>query len=312
MVTETEKIYNHHVPCFYLRAWANDNRIWWSGYGKIECSELTVVGGENYFYKLQELTEEDVALIRGLIDRFPEGSRKIHENFLISLSLPPAIKRDAVRLGMTDAGAMSRLNAAIANMNEDYQTAIENSFRPYLQRMLEGDASFYRDPVRAAEFLYALSLQYFRTRQMREAIIARVRRPFENIGRVWSVLSHMFAVNLGASLFADRKLFRILLIDNDTSVPFITGDQPIINMHGNANGANPPERVELYYPLSPAKAMLLIEQPNTLHAVHLSVSVEEAHRYNQLIAARACKQLFANSEDSLKMIERVFAARTAE
>jgi len=133
---ETEKIYNHHVPCFYLRAWANDNRIWWSGYGKIQCSELTVVGGENYFYKLQELTDEDAVLVRGLIGRSPEGSKKIHENFLSSFSLPPALKRDAVRLGVLDADAMLKLDTAIVNTNEDYQTAIENSFRPYLQSML--------------------------------------------------------------------------------------------------------------------------------------------------------------------------------
>ena len=133
---ETEKIYNHHVPCFYLRAWANDNRIWWSGYGKIQCSELTVVGGENYFYKLQELTDEDAVLGRGLIGRSPEGSKKIHENFLSSFSLPPALKRDAVRLGVLDADAMLKLDTAIVNTNEDYQTAIENSFRPYLQSML--------------------------------------------------------------------------------------------------------------------------------------------------------------------------------
>ena len=305
---ETEKIYNHHVGCFYLRAWANDNRIWWSGYGKIECSELTVVGGENYFYKLQELTDGDVALIRGLIDRFPEGSKKIHENFLISLSLPPAIKRDAVRLGVIDADAMSKLDTAIVNTNEDYQTAIENSLRPYLQSMLEGNANFYGDPPKASEFLYALSLQYFRTKRMREAIIARVRQPFENIGRVWNILSHMFAVNLGASLFVDRELFKLVLIDNDTSVPFITGDQPIINL--NSNGTDPPERIELYYPLSPAKAMLLFEQSNTMYAVRFSVTMEEAHRYNQLIATHACKQLFANSEDSLKMVERASEPRT--
>jgi|SRR5208282_3182060 len=307
MFRETEKIYNHHVPCFYLRAWANDNRIWWSGYGKIGRSELTVVGGENYFYKLQELTEEDVALITGLIDRSPEGSKKIHENFLMSFSLPPAMKRDAIRLGMIDADDMSKLDTAIANTNENYQTAIENSFRPYLQHMLEGDVSFYRDPAKAAEFLYGLSLQYFRTKKMREAIIARVRQPFENIGRVWGILSHMFAVNLGASLFVDRKLFKILLIDNETTVPFITGDQPIINLHGNSSGVNPPEKMELYYPLSPAKAMLLIEQSNTMHSAGSPVTMEEAHRYNRLIATGAWKQLFSSSEDSLKMIERASA-----
>jgi hypothetical protein len=45
---DDEKIYHHHVPRFYLLAWAQDNRVWWSGYGKVLRSELTARENPNW------------------------------------------------------------------------------------------------------------------------------------------------------------------------------------------------------------------------------------------------------------------------
>jgi Protein of unknown function (DUF4238) len=70
----------------------------------------------------------------------------------------------------------------------------------------------------------------------------------------------MCAVTMGGSFFVSRRQFKILLIDNHTSVPFITSDQPIINMLANPTGFAVPERVEFYYPLSPTRAMLYLEK----------------------------------------------------
>jgi hypothetical protein len=77
MEPEVEKIYHHHTPRFYLLPWVDgDERIVWLGYGKIMRSGLTVVGGENHFYRLQELTEHDVRTIRDLIKRLPSAGQK--------------------------------------------------------------------------------------------------------------------------------------------------------------------------------------------------------------------------------------------
>ena len=55
--TEQAKIYHHHTPRQYLLPWADsDERVAWYGYGKVMRSGLTVVGGEDNFYKLKELT----------------------------------------------------------------------------------------------------------------------------------------------------------------------------------------------------------------------------------------------------------------
>lgn len=54
METEHAKIYQHHTSRQSLLPWANsDERVAWYGYGKIILSGLTVVGGEDIFYKLR-------------------------------------------------------------------------------------------------------------------------------------------------------------------------------------------------------------------------------------------------------------------
>lgn len=297
-----EKIYQHHVPRFYLRAWATNDRVWCLGYGKIFPAKLTVVGGEHYFYQLHDLTSEDIALIERLaIVPSREGLQSIHRNFLNAFSFPWVVKNEAQISGPVDAAIDTLLEEAITNTVEDYHMEVEKSFQPYLASLLAGDTSFYAEPEKAAEFLYDLSVQYFRTKKIKEAVISAGPKPFENIERVWNILSHVFAVAMGASLFADRSKFKIVLIDNFTSISFITADQPIINLRSERADKTPPMRLEFYYPLSPTKAMLFLEQCSP--AGLSSVTMDEAHFYNLLMAQHAFQQLFSNSEDYLKVIQ---------
>jgi len=84
------------------------------------------------------------------------------------------------------------------------------------------------------------------------------------------------------------------LLDNRTDTPFITGDQPIINMHATYEpGA--PEKLEFFYPISPQKAMLLLESSD--HSQ--SVTAENVLRYNNLIARISHEQVFSNSREYL-------------
>lgn len=302
METEVEKIYHHHTPRFYLLPWADANeRVLWLGYGKILRSGLTVVGGENHFYRLQDLTDHDVNAIRELIKRLPAQGQKGHRQLLTYYTIPGAAKRLLDEAGDDDSERRRAIDVAIANLDEDYHTSIENRFRRFLDQMRTGDVSFYDDDHSLIDFFHGFSVQYLRTKALRERIIADVSVLFEDMRRVWPLLSHIYAVTMGGSLYLTRRQYKIVLLDNHTAAPFITSDQPIINLHGNLREKKPPERMELYYPLSPNKAMLYLEKdsptPNQL------LSMNEAHAYNVLIARHAGRQIFANSEDYLKLIQ---------
>jgi hypothetical protein len=114
-------------------------------------------------------------------------------------------------------------------------------------------------------------------------------------------VSHLAAINVARTLFVERDRFNLVLLDNGSSTPFITGDQPVINLHGDAPEPLAPDQFGLYYPLSPAKAMLLVLDADR-HAAEQSITAEDVHAYNVQIARESHSQIFANCRESLERI----------
>jgi hypothetical protein len=319
--TEQAKIYHHHTPRQYLLPWADaDERIAWLGYGKVARSGLTVVGGENDFYRLKDLTDDDVTSIRKLIAEMPEMGRAGHEEFLSAYILPTRLKRlleqrgvdrrgGEVLDGQEEPSAMKQIDVSISNLNENYHASIENQFWPYLEAIKKRDFSFYDDPLKAGEFFHGLSVQYLRTKTVRDRIRQNVKGLFEDTERVWDVLSHIYGVVMGASLLLNRREFQIFVLDNDTQVPFITSDQPIINMLAETGDIKPPKKMELYYPLSPTQAMLYLNKSTPTTGINRAVSIDEAHRYNSTMIAHSGLQIFSNSEEYLRFVKQCSDAK---
>ena len=323
MKTEQPKIYHHHTPRQYLLAWADaDERIAWLGYGKVSRSGLTVVGGENDFYRLKELTVPDVDCLKLFIDGLREHGRDGHKRFLQMYLLPTRLKallerrieeqqqRIAERGASEDdmgnaaiAQARHDLEVAIANFNEDYHASIERRFWPFLELIKQRNFSFYEDSQMAIDFIHGLFVQYFRTKAVRERALQKESVLFENMERVWDVLSHIMAIEAGGSFFVDRRNFQIVVLDNDTQVPFITSDQPIINMLTDGKSFNVPERVEFYYPLSPTQAMLYLERSTPTGKFNNPGSIDDAHRYNQMMLDHSGLRVFSNSEEYLMLLK---------
>lgn len=102
------------------------------------------------------------------------------------------------------------------------------------------------------------------------------------------------------SLYIDRSNFNLVLVDNDTGTPFLTGDQPIINLQ-HTHAGKPPEKFELYYPLSPTKAMFFVESSNKRG--DFPFSAVSVNNYNMMIVKNSHEQVFSNSEQYLRNID---------
>jgi hypothetical protein len=305
METEQAKIYHHHTPRRYLLPWADaDERIAWYGYDKVDRSGLTVVGGENDFYKLKELTVPDIDCLKLFIDGLREIGRDGHRRYLEMYTLPTRIRRNLEESHIQNPEAMKQLEVVISNLNENYHAAIENGFWPYLEAIKNRDFSFYEDPQKAIGFFHGLYVQYFRTKALRERLCKKENILFDDMERVCDVLSYILAVEAGGSFFVNRNEFRILVLDNHTEVPFITSDQPIINMLTSGGSWDVPEKMELYYPLSPTQAMLYLETATPIGGISTSVSIDEAHRYNMMMLDHCAFRVFSNSEEYLKFLKQ--------
>jgi hypothetical protein len=305
MATEQVKTYHHHTPRQYLLPWADaDERIAWYGYGKVDRSGLTVVGGENDFYQLKELAVPDIDCLKLFIDGLPERGREGHRELLEMYTRPTRLKRYLEERGLQNPEATQQLDVLIANLNENYHAAIEKNFWPYLESIKARDFSFYEDPQQASEFFHGLYVQYLRTKAVKERACQKENVLFDDVGRVWDVMSHILAVEAGASFFARRREFRILVLDNDTDVPFITSDQPIINRLTPGGDWSVPERMELYYPLSPSQAMLYLEKTTRVGGISTNVSIDEAHGCNMMMLKHSAFRVFSNSEEYLNFLKQ--------
>lgn len=305
METEQAKIYHHHTPRQYLLPWADsDERVAWYGYGKVTRSGLTVVGGEDNFYKLKELTVPDVDCMKLFIDGLPELGQKGHKRFLRMYVLPTRLKRHMEKRGDCGPNAMKLVDVVRSNFMENYHASIERGFWPYLDLIKARDFSFIEDLEKAIEFFHGFSIQYMRTKAVKERALQETNVLFDDVERVWDVLSYITAVETGRSFFMDRHNFQVLVLDNDTQVPFITSDQPIINIRADAGSFNPPEKIELYYPLSPTQAMLYLENSTPTAGINQSVSIDEAHRYNMMMLDHSAFRVFSNSEEYLQLLKR--------
>jgi hypothetical protein len=122
--------------------------------------------------------------------------------------------------------------------------------------------------------------------------------PGHNPRRTAAILNHIHATNVGAGLYRERKAYRIIFLRNATAIPFIAGDQPVINML-NLEVTND---LELYYPLSPRLAMVFTKDAVKFPDRIRSVTSFEVERYNYAIYSKSDDQIYSNDAIYLRSL----------
>jgi hypothetical protein len=196
----------------------------------------------------------------------------------------------------------AELDKFILELSENLHCFVEDRFKPILDLLLSGDLGFLQDTERAITFYYGLCVQFTRGNHIRRSRHNMTQEEFDRHMRVSNVLANIIAVNVAHSLFVDRNLYTVLLLENASEVPFVTSDQPIINLSSNPTRFKPPEKFELYYPLSPSKAAMLLEPESVHYPSNLSISAAQAHMYNVRMAACSFRQVFSTSTKELEAI----------
>ena len=266
------------------------------------------VAKQRDFYRLRELTPQDVQFVQGVaIDLSPDHLKPSHLNLLKTFAMIPQLKALADTASPEDSAARDALEEAVNNAEERLHGKIEESAIDHLKNMRAGDTAFYQDDKEVINFFYFLCVQYMRTKRLREAIMAAAANSVPvpglqfDMDRAWNILSHIFATNMGWSLYAGRRTSRLVLLTNETDIPLITGDQPIINTLAPKDGT-PPNELEFYYPLSPRIGMLLTERLEIHPNERAAMTKVEVENYNGLILAAAHEQIFSDSRAMMESL----------
>jgi hypothetical protein len=302
MTVQNPKRHHHTVWQLYLKPWTTNGAIWCLQNGRIFSTGTRRVTVEKDFYRLHKLTRTDVAFVKMFFDKTHPLSKRNHAHLLNMLMAPFQIAEQlhGTRHSMEIDKA---LNDYASQALEDYHAGIEASFIPSLKSALRGDVSFYHEDARCIPFLHYLSTQYMRTKGIKDRTIELWNAAGNiDLSRVWNVMIHMFADNIGASLFEERRRRKLILIHNRTDVPFITGDQPAINLKGTR--PRPPESLSIYYPISPQRALLLADVDEEPLFATEGLTSAQASMLNAVLFENCYKQMFARSKESLIALRR--------
>ncbi|MEI9988156.1 MAG: DUF4238 domain-containing protein [Aliidongia sp.] len=285
----------HHVWQKYLKAWSTEGQLCCLMDGRIFPTGTSMIAVEKYFYKIDKLTAADIALIKFLlidVKGLHPLIKKNHEDFLKLITVPALFEGETA--GLDDLIDTFRTNAL-----EDYHAGIEASFLPLLESALNKDISFYSDEQSCMTLFHFLASQHMRTKGIKVKTIEILKRKNGlDASRIWSVMSHMFATNIGMGVYREKKKRRLVLVENTTDMAFITGDQPVINLHGG--GEKSPATLSWYYPISPRIALLLPEVDEEPAVSTASLTSVQIGDLNAKIVAASHRQVFAQSRSSLE------------
>lgn len=295
----------HFVWRKYLRAWAENESIYCLMNDKIFRSGLMGVGQERYFYKLKELTKAEIEFIKALIDQDNRPLiRELNHGWIDFFNKVFEVKGFLDGRGISHPEADKMLDVLVHNFEEDFHGKIESDSIKFLEKMYNKDISFYDDEDEIIEFLFFICQQYFRTQNIDNKIKESLGsfKGF-NIDAMWAVLRHTSATNVGFSLYQDRSKFRPVLIENVSKIPFVTGDQPILNTHaiGLSLEAIPTE-LEFYYPLTPALALLVTSNVGLNREKIISAGETEVTMYNEFIHSQAGIQVYSSERKPLELL----------
>lgn len=271
--------------------------------GRIFESNIMGIGQKRDFYKLKYLSSHDIAFVRRLVvDVSPKHLQDLHENLIYQFALVFRLREWATLKGINDRAVDIIFDQAIHNLEENLHTGIEQTAIKYIDAILREDIEFYNTDEGCRDFSYFLCTQYMRTDNAKQRVLEAVDSiegiDFETI---WNVLSHIFATNMGWVLFAERRLYKMILMKNETEKEFLTGDQPVLNTHAKPGVSNIlPEKLELYYPVSPRIAILIREAEEYKDVQQQLVTESDVLNYNNLVVRNSRRQVYATSVDVLQ------------
>jgi hypothetical protein len=288
---------HHYVWKKYLKEWAGNNRKIWCSTNHEKPIErpLIKVAFKFCFYSLENirLTSEELNLIEYVINNSNEKLKRQNEFFLeqyrqlvfyvdnYGSSIPSAL--------------LDRINIFLNNLIEDYHAEIERKLGRFLECIKNKDSSFFAEKFQKISFIRCLTNQYTRTFKQE---LDGFKEKNINMDNVRPFIQLILANNIGVTLLKSN----FVLMINQTSTAFITGDQPVVNIHHEKKGVIPDD-FELYYPVSPSVAVLLSDDSKYLDVKELFLnSVEDVMKYNQYIFRGSDSQLYSNSKESLEIV----------
>ncbi|MEE9683231.1 DUF4238 domain-containing protein [Lelliottia amnigena] len=310
---------HHYVWANYLARWGNgtSNFFYTTKLGKIAHDSVRGIAVDDYFYKTTALNKKHVSVIKGFSKQSPDHLQKQHMSYLNDFLLMQHLETIYRASGIQDQEAEALLNASQCNLMENLHSSHEDAALEVLTALADEQLEILEDKQHMLEFMIFLGQQIIRTKAYRDEVLRRLHRRSDlevevadAVAHSWWFLSYMFGMNIGFSLFSSRHDSRHALLVNDTDIPFITSDHPVVNVHPcvSETELSVPEHADFYYPISPRIAYIICDSERFTPGKH---SVHEAvvNEFNSKVAAQAMVHLIGNNDAVIRPLKKHIGRR---
>lgn len=305
--------HQHYVWRKYLEAWETDGRIWCLFNRDGSCKNVNprYLAVEIDFYKIPRMLTSDFKFIEDLVVKTTKGkvARKANEDTLKFFKRIFSVIQFVDDDSDVPPEILAHINNFLTTIEEKEHAQIEKSALHILEQLVAGNADSFTSDDDAVAFSMFLGRQYFRTKATQQNIRAQFAGgPLESrFDRCWPVLRQMWSTNVGASIFSLRHEMRWQLLETPQSVPFITGDQPVINTYGAFTPAKTEiVECEFYYPVSPHRAVFISGHTTQRNLDAAILSDFMVNIFNLRMEQCARNQLYANQRASLANVKVPF------
>lgn len=297
----TEKKRQHYVWQKYLNNWLTDNQLFCLSKGNKNIFRTTTknIALEKRFYKITNINKNDFEKIKKIINGADDKTQKyINERLNLILSSINLI--NALDNILDSDDIIKKNKNMLQNIFEEFNCERESD-GVLLDNILNRNLSFLKNEDNRFIFYYFITTQYYRTDRMR----MNVTKEFEDIDNSFVIYYFVSSAIMATGLFS-KKLNHYIL-ENNTDLPFITCDQPIINTDPNCDYNNSNKKLEykdfkFYYPLSPKIAFLISPNKESDNDKIVLRNTSDILFYNKKIYSAALSQVYSNNEKALKDI----------
>lgn len=186
-----------------------------------------------------------------------------------------------------------------ANTMEDIHATFEKFGEKLIAVRKFEDLEFLDNEEDLLPTMIYISFQYLRTKNMQEAIKPVLSRYSYLSEKYLNFFPFIYAPAIANSL-AFLKETRYIFFDNNTEIDFITTDQPIINVKKDVvNNAGEVSQMDLYYPITPKKAIIIHYQEQEEKRKYVSIENEQVVYYNNMMLKNAREFIFSSSIEQL-------------
>lgn len=316
MSNVTEK--QHYVWRKYLEAWCHSKgtaKMIWTYLKKLnftnEISIKDVAIGRN-FYKLCVLSSAEISFLRKFASTDPSIKPIVDDLLLAYYSFSHIHKEIEQRQALLNETELTgKIKSNIEDLKNQAKELEINTFEQIHCEIEKKGNSLINcssiDSIKSLSdeeienALFYLCIQYTRTKKMKDEISDSMsdRPELRDLCRkTWAYLSIVVGLQLCHS-FIDQGV-EFLFVKNNSDIPFITTDQPIINTFGADDGET--TDLELFYPISPYSAIVVHNSSIKRQYEFQEILADEEYtiEHNELMWENSHEFIFANNCDILK------------